>query len=552
MTTLREHRIFGPPGTGKTTTMTRNLANAASKYGASNVFCASFTKAASAELASRAKGFPKSQIGTLHSHGYHAIGTPDPIKPDTLKLWNERHSSLALPLDLYSRDREQQYEDGFDDADSPKALHDAYQAGRNTLTPIDQLPEGVQAFGARWESWKRDLGVIDFTDMIELAYLNAPTAPGAPAIGFFDEVQDFTPLELALVRKWGAAMEQIVLAGDDDQMIYGFKGASVDAFLDESIEPASVTVLKQSFRIPSSVHRAASGWISGVRRRQAKPYLPRDEEGVARVLWDTTIDDVEPLLALIEDRLARSPEYTVMVLVDAARMLETVLHGLRSAGVPFHNPYSERHGDWSPLRPTRGVSAGQRVVALSRYDDEVWGEAAALWTPEDVARWIEPLKATGVLVHGAKKRAAALPPDYEIDDLAACFVDGKKPGAALDRLATFDLDWYGAHLTGQFASKGGMQFALTVARKRGVPALTAPPRVIVGTIHSVKGGEADTVILCPDLSYFRQQDVEAGGDLADDVRRLFYVGMTRARHELLITAPSSRRSIHPHDLLGVA
>ena len=45
-----------------------------------------------------------------------------------------------------------------------------------------------------------------------------------------------------------------------------------------------------------------------------------------------------------------------------------------------------------------------------------------------------------------------------------------------------------------------LKFCIGIAKHRGVEILRAPLRVIVGTIHSVKGGEADTVIVYPDLS----------------------------------------------------
>lgn len=548
---LREHRLFGPPGTGKTTSLTHNLTTAAEKVGVAGVFVASFTRAASAELTSRVSGFPKDRIGTLHSHGFRAIGAPPLVDADSLADWNARHPGLELPSDLYDRDRERLFEAAFGDDDGPEQRHDRYQTLRNMLLPRHLWPASVAHFGERWDAWKAERGIVDFTDMIELALRTTDAAPGEPAIGFFDEVQDFTPLELALVRHWGAAMEQIVLAGDDDQMIYGFKGASVDAFLDGSVEPASVRVLKQSYRVPRAVHRVATRWISQVRRREEKPYLPRDEEGEARVLWDVSLDDGDELVRLIEERLARDPRWTVMVIVDAARMLAPVIRALREAGLPYHNPFAETRGDWNPLRTTgKGVSSSRRLVALSRYDEATWGTDARRWSADEVAHWAEPLKADGVFVRGGKARAKALDERYALEDLAACFEGGLAEGGALDRAGLFDLAWYEDHLTAEF--KRRLTFPLAVARRRGARALLAAPRLVVGTIHSVKGAEASTVILAPDLSLFRQQDLEDGGDLADNVVRLFYVGMTRARHELLVTAPCGRRSIHPHDLLGVA
>jgi DNA helicase-2/ATP-dependent DNA helicase PcrA len=542
--------MFGPPGTGKTTSLSHNLERAAERVGAANVFCASFTRAAATELASRVQGFPKDRIGTLHSHGYRAIGAPTLISGKILAEWNEQYPSLALPPKLYDRegrDTADPFDDSsFFDDDTPEKRHEQYQTLRARMVRREAWPESVRAFGERWEAWKEDQCVIDFTDMIERALEQATFAPGAPAIGFFDEVQDFTPLELALVRQWGSRMEQIVLAGDDDQMIYGFKGASVDAFLDESVEPASVRVLAQSYRVPRAVHAAATSWIGQVKRRQEKPYRPRDEDGVAHVLWDQEIEDGERIVKLIEDRLGRG--MTVMVMADAARMLKSVVRALKDAGVPFHNPFASQRGDWNPLGGGRGVSCAARLVALSRYDTGSWGEDARRWAADEVAHWVDPLRADGVFARGGKSRAQGLDASYTLPDLAACFADGFADGGALDRCGSFDLDWYRAHLTKEYAAR--MQFPLAVARKRGARELAAPPRVLIGTIHSFKGAEADCVILASDLSYFHQQDLDEGGDDADNVVRLFYVGMTRARHELIVTAPSSHRSIHPHDLIG--
>lgn len=548
MTKLREHRIFGPPGCGKTFSLVRNLEVAAEKFGAQNVLLASFTKAASGELAQRVRGFSRDQIGTLHSHGNRAIGRPPLIDDAALESWNDENPGFALPTDLF--DREATSELPFERRRGDETAEDIYRHYtllRNRMTPRQIWPESAATFALAWEGWKREGGVIDFTDMVELALRETDTAPGAPLIGFFDETQDFTPLELALVRKWGAAMQQIVLAGDDDQMIYGFKGASVDAFLDESVEPASVTTLKQSFRVPRAVHATATQWIEQLGRRQPKPYLPRDEDGRAWAAWDISFNHGDAMVHLIEQRVAEGG--TVMVLADAGRMLGGVLAALRSAGLPFANRHASRRGDWNPLRGGKGTSAADRIVALSRPDAATWGADARPWTPDEIHAWAEPLRAEGVFVRGGKAAAGRLDASYTLLGLAALFADAPGPGSAIDRLGSFDLAWYGNHLTAEFERQ--MRFPLAVAQKRGARALTTPPSVMIGTIHSAKGAESSTVILCPDLSHFSRQDWDGGGEAADNVRRLFYVGMTRAIRELIIAAPSERRSLDPHELLGI-
>jgi len=63
-----EYRIFGPPGTGKTTNLSRQIRRAAERYGPESVLVTSFSRTAAAELAGRDLPISPDRIGTLHSH----------------------------------------------------------------------------------------------------------------------------------------------------------------------------------------------------------------------------------------------------------------------------------------------------------------------------------------------------------------------------------------------------------------------------------------------------------------------------------------------------
>ena len=65
----------------------------------------------------------------------------------------------------------------------------------------------------------------------------------------------------------------------------------------------------------------------------------------------------------------------------------------------------------------------------------------------------------------------------------------------------------------------------------------------MGTIHSVKGGQADVVYLFPDLSRAGDEQYQCVGAARDAVVRLFYVGVTRARQTLYICQPESHRAV---------
>ena len=88
------------------------------------------------------------------------------------------------------------------------------------------------------------------------------------------------------------------------------------------------------------------------------------------------------------------------------------------------------------------------------------------------------------------------------------------------------------HLSSVFR-KANYIFELIDRHGHGI--LDIEPRVIVGTIHSVKGGEADHVVVFPDISPLQWDQLQQDGwDGRQAVLRTFYVGMTRARESLIL------------------
>lgn len=532
-----EYRVFGPPGTGKTTFLSRNIHNAARARGSDKVVVASFTRAAATELAGRQLPVPRGQLGTLHALAYRCLDRPE-VAEGHLDDWNRNHPHLAIGAASDGTD-EPTWDERADTGHGDQLLQ-ACERLRANMRPIEGWPTSVRAFYDRWCEWKHGLDLLDFTDMIEMVEAEHPEPPGGATVGFFDEVQDFTPLELRLVRRWAQRMDTVLLAGDDDQMIYGFKGATPTSFLEPELDEDRVRVLSESFRVPRRVHRAAQRWIGQLTYRQPKEYEPRDAEGSAWTMLGATWRAPERIVSLVEERVDAGG--TVMVLGACGYMLDPLRRMLRSEGVPFHNPYRRRRGDWNPLA-TRANTTGsaERVLAYLRPDGDVWGAHSRMWNADDLVKWTDPVRAKGVLAHGAKKRlrewakAGGVEPVEDLDLLASLFAEG------FDTLAqgpmSLDLDWLRERLLDKAA--GPMGYAIDVAKRRGAGELLAEPRCIIGTVHSVKGGEADTVVVLPDVSRAGMREWMSGGVSRDSVVRQFYVAMTRAREELVVAAPAS-------------
>lgn len=522
-----EWRYYGPPGTGKTTTLTRQTQHAAERFGSDNVLIASLTRAAAQEIAGRDLRIPRSNVSTLHSHAYRAIGRP-PVAAKLAKEFSEEFPQYALSESKTEVDDDaaMQRSNGEKPGD---ALLERYSLYRTLMRPREVWPKDVTVFAVAWEDFKDKTGSVDFADMILIALDEIPSAPGGPTVGIFDEVQDFGRAELALCRKWGARMEYFICAGDDDQGIYHWRGATPDAFLKPDIPAERKRILSQSYRIPRSVHRLAARWIEQLGYREPKPYNPREEEGTVRRL-DLSWKRAESLLSDAQKYFDEGK--SVAFIGTCGYFLEPLIAVMRGEGRPFHNPWKRNNGRWNPLGGGRGRSGASRLLSFLAPDEEAWGEHASdLWSPDDLRAWVQPLKSE-VLTHGAKAEIERAE-EVTLERLRGWF-----PPETLERAFECDVEWFKANVLP--SKRKPFDFPCAVLRRHGAKALRETPQAIVSTVHGCKGGQADVVYLFPDLSPAGYSEWERD---PDPVRRVFYVGMTRAKETLILCEAGDARSV---------
>lgn len=489
---------------------------------------ASFTKAAAREIASRNQFVPREQIGTLHSFAYRCFDNPT-IAESKIDEWNKFAPAFRMGKNA-APSVDEPFQDAAGDTEGDRLSMDVQQF-RARMTPHPWPNRKAEIFYSEWCRWKRESGYMDFTDLIETALEEVDCAPNDPSIGFFDEVQDFTALELALVRKWGSRMSFVILAGDDDQCIYSFKGATHDAFLHPEIPDDQKIFLEQSYRLPVAVHEYSQRWVAGIRSREPKTFKPRESEGVVRKIRATT-RHVLPLVDDIEDRL--SDGQSCMVLASCSYMLDPIKHAMKGAGIPFWNPFRVKRGDWNPLR-----GCG-KALAYLRPDVKTFGEHARDWTWSDIKKWIEHVDAKKYLLRGAKAHVNRMAGDESTASKKAGFEFAMKwfqPGVQWwsTRLDTLKTLW-------KPKQAERLEYPVAVCEKRGPAGLREEPKVVLGTIHSVKGGQADVVYVFPDLS-LRGFDQMATPKGRDDIRRVFYVAITRAKEELVLCSSCSGRIV---------
>lgn len=490
----------------------------------------SLTKTAAAEVRRRNVPLAPEAIGTMHAHCYRLLNRPE-IAESHIKEWNESVASWRIT-------KTGKINDAGDEAPAAETYGDRcfaeYTLNRARMLPRDQWSRQALDFAEAWETWKESKSYLDFEDLIEQAKLDS-RPPGNPQIIYLDEAQDSSASEIDLAVNYWARYANIVMVGDIDQSIYGWRGACPETFQKLPIEPQHRRVLEQSYRVPRAVHDRAVRWISQIRSRDPVEYRPRDEDGSVREIVISKRFP-EELVRQCEKSLI---EGNVMVLASCAYMLAPLIAVLRKRGIPFHNPFRARDGRWNPLGRRNGKSAVDRIQAFLRP------QTSYRWSVEDLKCWMDVVKSQGVLTLGAKsllkkwETEGKQPGDDEISSL----FDRGATGAfeAIESAWDGRLDWFRDHIMPSKAKS--FKFPFTVAEKQGIEALTAEPQIILGTVHSVKGAEAATVLVLPDLSRAAFEGWMRGGEDRHAVIRLFYVAMTRAKKHLVLCAPGGPMAV---------
>jgi len=334
----RFEKVWGPPGTGKTTYVSEQIKKAVAEYGKDYVLVMSFTRAAAEELEGRDLELPKGRVGTLHAHCYRALGKPE-IAETKIAEWNKENPTLKLTLNGSDVDEFEPEMAGGTHGDRQYAR---LQLLRAKMIEKPKWPVEVQSFSNAWTRWKQATNRIDFTDMIEMALTEVLVPPGSPDVIVVDEAQDFTRLQLSVVKQWSGHAQYTLLAGDDDQTIFTFAGASPEVLYETGDEYDSI-VLSQSYRVPRAIHAVSQEWISKVTRRVRKEYSPRDADGEVRLLHKGNykaaipiIDDAERYLACGKSVMfLASCSFMLVPLKDAVKGGVIVSHGVGAKGDHF-------------------------------------------------------------------------------------------------------------------------------------------------------------------------------------------------------------------------
>lgn len=570
-------RIIAPAGSGKTRVLTERLRHLVADRGwnPDAITALAYNRRAAGEMTERLAAAGPTHIRTLHAFGYEIVGRARGGRP---RLLGERE--VRRMLDRLAPIRPRANEDVH--APYLEALAEVRTALRSP-EDVERERDDVPGLAELFEPYRREMrsqGAMDHDEQIYGAIEVLLADPGIRSWAqarcrhlLVDEFQDLTPAHLLLVRLLSAPAYDVFGVGDDDQVIYGYAGATPEFLVDyvdyfpgaaehqlevnyrcpAPVVTAAITLLSHNrFRVPKQV-RAASTATTGLEvvRAAEEEIGDRLMEVVGSLVADHGPDSVAVLarvnVGLLVPQISLSEAgIPIETAVDGSLLDRSGVRGalawLRLASsVAHHEPMRGADLAEATRRPPRGLSPGVRN-ALGR------GE----WTIERLASF-----AAGSTDERGRSRLESLVDD--ITDLAAMVRDGESVadqlatvrdrlglGAVLDRLDNSRARPTGGHTDdldalimlahthpGVEAFEPWLRTSLQRDRSTG-------PVVALSTIHRVKGLEWPHVIVW---------DASLGlmpHRLASDVeeeRRIFHVAITRSSGSTTII--SRARSTSP-------
>ena len=513
--------ILAGAGTGKTTTITRRIAYqvATGTFPAERLLAVTFTEKAARELKERlaALGVSGVEARTFHAAALSQLGrlwerhTGDPL-PDVLPSKAPLIASLANSLPPPHR-----FMPRSELAGEIEWAKNRMIPWRRYLAEVDRLghtpPIPAELMAGVFEGYERRkerARKIDFEDMLGMSVLLYQEYPEAAAqvraayqAFTVDEYQDVNPVQQALLEAWLGHRSELCVVGDDYQTIYSFTGASPDYLLGfpQRFPGSTIVRLEENYRSTPQILAVANGLSPPARRLREAPapdearWTQPDRPGAPR-----------------PRRRGR-------------------VRGGRGAA-----PARRRHavgGDRDPLpdqRTLRGVRGGLRRRRGSRTRCATAPSSGGPGLGRSSPRSDGRRASTRRWRSRSATNAVGYDPNADPDD-----AEEVTRQADLGRLRVLAAEYVVAHPDGDVAGFVGELAARfsTEQSGRGVNLLT---------FHRAKGLEFDAVFLPRLLDRelpFRSQKSTAD---PEEERRLFYVGITRARTHLYLSWPREARS----------
>jgi len=342
--------ILAGAGSGKTTTITSRLAYLLDVVGvpAGNTLTLTFTNKAAKEMRERALSMLSAQSYPPLLCTFHKFGLLF-LKFHIHRLGRE-NNFVVIDTD----DKKRILKKLSDDLPMPLVSSEISRYKNSLITPEEAHAQAelknYQQIAKVYEEYERYLlenNLVDFDDLISLTYklldehpeLAEETSRRYQYI-MIDEYQDTNELQFKLLQKLCSVHDNLCVVGDDDQSIYGWRGAHVRNILefDQDFNDVAVVKLENNYRSKTPILNVANALIEHNRSRLGKKLLPTRGEGEEVKMLSSNDENEEAskiaqqIKKLISEGV-RPNEIAVLYRINAlSRSLE---EGLNRAGVPY-------------------------------------------------------------------------------------------------------------------------------------------------------------------------------------------------------------------------
>jgi DNA helicase II / ATP-dependent DNA helicase PcrA len=596
--------VLAGAGSGKTRVLTSRIAWLVEEHGVepSEILAVTFTNKAAGEMRDRVARLLGAEpagmwIGTFHATGARLLRAHAELTGRTRAYTIYDDSDLVV---LIKRLMEQH---GISPKQwTPKAIGARISDAKNALmspdefasTAFDPLSRSAAAVYNALGPALRELNAVDFDDLLVLPVeilRKHPEVRDRYRRRFrhvlVDEYQDTNRAQYQLIRHLADEHRNVMVVGDDDQSIYGWRGADIRNILDfeRHFPDAHVVRLEDNYRSTPNILDVANAAISLNRDRKGKTLratLPRGDRPTVVAAYDER-DEAE---WIVEEIIARR-NTDGLALSDCAVLYRTnaqsrpLEDAFRRRAIPYRLIGAVRFYD---RREIRDLMSYLKLIANPR-DDEAFRRAVSVPRRGLGDTTIDTLgsraREAGVSLLEAARRAdltgsfrpAARNALFAFSELIAAFrerareesvdellrdlvqtirygeyLEAEGPDSARERA-----DNVSALISGAaelVIDEGGevgltpldhfLQRAMLVA---AVDALDASAdAVTLMTLHNAKGLEFPLVVISglEDGLFPLAQSFDEPGRLEEE-RRLFYVGITRAERKLYVTHAETRR-----------
>ena len=592
--------VLAGAGTGKTRVITHRIAHLLDRgVNPRSILAMTFTNKAAGEMKARIgslvsrKAAGDLTVGTFHSFCVKAL------RRHAGKVGVRPNFGICAPDDQLAAMKQVQRELQIPEADlNPRVSLGRVSLFKNRLTGPEALmaseDEHESNLGHAYQRYDlalRASGLLDFDDLLlyMVRLLDDEKLRGRFQKRFryllVDEYQDTNGPQYEIVRRIGGEHRNVCVVGDDDQSIYGWRGADVSKILnfEKDFPRATVVRLETNYRSTEQILAGANAVIRHNTARHEKAL--RSAAGAGEEITVTRLPDEESEAAwVVEDILDRvsrdrNPLGDFAVLFRTAVQPRAFETQLRRHGIPYNliggmsffdrkevrdmlaflklvaNPDDEL----SLLRvinvPPRGIGAGsiEKMLAVSARNQTSLAEvirrgesfpelpAGAAGAARRFLRTLEdlqPLQEGTDLVRLVRELVKAVDYDAEIRKRYADEVTRTKRREAVAEI----MNMAEAHARRDRKANlvSFLEDVALTADDRDEEDEADDDRITLMTLHSAKGLEFNQVYLVgaeegllPHLRSIQDGTIE-------EERRLAYVGITRARRRLTLTCTRTR------------